>query len=157
VLDSQNVLVDEQARLKICDFGLSQVKESFCDVKNANIIGTPQWCAPELLRNEQYDEKVDVYSYGIMLWELVTRSGPYPSIVHLSCSNSAASAFAFLCFFLFFCLLRLLLCCVCICCDCLTAMPFRSVAGSSATGSDSPTPSTDRSAVRSLSLSFPLF
>lgn len=48
---AQNILVDEQNKLKICDFGLSQVREALTDVKNANIIGTPQWCAPELLRS----------------------------------------------------------------------------------------------------------
>src|SRR5271156_2614927 len=78
-LKSLNILVDEQIRLKICDFGLSQVKEAFGDAKS-NVIGTPQWCAPELLRNEAYDEKVDVYSFGVVLWEMVTRSGPYPNM-----------------------------------------------------------------------------
>ncbi len=37
--------------------------------------GTPCWTAPEVLRNEKYGEKADVYSYGVVLWELITREG----------------------------------------------------------------------------------
>jgi serine/threonine protein kinase len=40
-------------------------------------VGTPHWCAPEVLRGERYDEKCDVYSYGILLFELAAREAPY--------------------------------------------------------------------------------
>ena len=36
-----------------------------------------QWMAPEVLRNDQYNEKADVFSYGCVLWELYTRQDPY--------------------------------------------------------------------------------
>lgn len=39
--------------------------------------GTPAWTAPEIVKMERYTEKVDVYSMGIVLWELITRQEPY--------------------------------------------------------------------------------
>ncbi|TYZ62129.1 hypothetical protein PybrP1_005064 [[Pythium] brassicae (nom. inval.)] len=40
-------------------------------------VGTPFWAAPEVIRHEAYDEKADVYSFAIVLWELVERRDPY--------------------------------------------------------------------------------
>lgn len=39
--------------------------------------GEIAWTAPELLLGRKYSEKVDVYSYGVVLWEIITRSLPY--------------------------------------------------------------------------------
>jgi len=40
-------------------------------------IGTIAWTAPEILRHEPYDERADIYSFSIVLWELCTRRVPY--------------------------------------------------------------------------------
>jgi len=42
--------------------------------------GTPAWTAPEVLRNERYTPKADVYSFGIVLWEMFSREDPFPGI-----------------------------------------------------------------------------
>lgn len=42
--------------------------------------GTPEWMAPEVLRNERSDEKCDVYSFGVILYELVTGLEPWPNL-----------------------------------------------------------------------------
>ena len=40
-------------------------------------LGTLQWVAPEVLRDEHYSEKADIYSFAILVWELVARAVPY--------------------------------------------------------------------------------
>eukprot|EP01114_Cavostelium_apophysatum_P020947 TRINITY_DN716_c2_g1_i1.p1 TRINITY_DN716_c2_g1~~TRINITY_DN716_c2_g1_i1.p1 ORF type:complete len:545 (+),score=115.02 TRINITY_DN716_c2_g1_i1:74-1708(+) len=74
-LKSHNLLVDSNYRLKITDFGLSKVIGELN--KTMTSCGTAAWAAPEVLRNSRYTEKADVYSYGVVLWELYTREDPY--------------------------------------------------------------------------------
>eukprot|EP00164_Ancoracysta_twista_P009921 GFYU01014808.1.p1 GENE.GFYU01014808.1~~GFYU01014808.1.p1 ORF type:complete len:643 (+),score=128.23 GFYU01014808.1:145-2073(+) len=68
-LKSQNLLLDEHFTIKVCDFGLSRSKETTATM---TAIGTTQWAAPEVLRREKYSEKADVYSYGMILWEIMS-------------------------------------------------------------------------------------
>ncbi|KAA3679403.1 uncharacterized protein DEA37_0008899, partial [Paragonimus westermani] len=77
-LKSPNILVGEHHILKISDFGASRewtessVKMSFA--------GTVAWMAPEVIRNEPCSLKVDVWSYGVLLWELLTGEIPYNNV-----------------------------------------------------------------------------
>ncbi|XP_074281537.1 uncharacterized protein LOC141606348 [Silene latifolia] len=78
-LKSSNLLVDKNWSVKIADFGLSTVKhETYLTARNAK--GTPQWMAPEVLRNERSNEKSDLYSFGVILWELATRRIPWENL-----------------------------------------------------------------------------
>lgn len=45
-------------------------------------MGTPAWTAPELIANRSYSEKVDVYSFGVFLWELMCRQTPHEGMAH---------------------------------------------------------------------------
>uniref|UniRef100_A0A804R0I5 non-specific serine/threonine protein kinase n=1 Tax=Zea mays TaxID=4577 RepID=A0A804R0I5_MAIZE len=75
-LKSPNLLVDKNWVVKVCDFGLSRLKHStFLSSRSA--AGTAEWMAPEILRNEPSDEKCDVFSYGVILWELCTLLQPW--------------------------------------------------------------------------------
>jgi len=76
-LKSHNLLVDDNWKVKVCDFGLSKILMSASDFTSMTACGTPSWTAPEVLRNEQYDEYADVYSFGIVLWECITREDPF--------------------------------------------------------------------------------
>jgi serine/threonine protein kinase len=60
---------------KICDFGLSHKNQG--DLNTGDTKGTFRWMAPEVIKEELITFKCDVYSYGIVLWELLTREIPF--------------------------------------------------------------------------------
>ncbi|XP_068661870.1 probable serine/threonine-protein kinase SIS8 [Aristolochia californica] len=75
-LKSPNLLVDKNWVVKVCDFGLSRMKHNTF-LSSRSTVGTAEWMAPEVLRNEPSDEKCDVYSFGVILWELSTLQQPW--------------------------------------------------------------------------------
>ncbi|KAJ5066257.1 hypothetical protein M0811_03590 [Anaeramoeba ignava] len=77
-LKSLNVLLDQHQNAKVADFGMSKIKEHSLELSKFR--GTPCWMAPEIFRCEKYSEKVDIYSYGVVLWELITRKVPYRQV-----------------------------------------------------------------------------
>ncbi|XP_022747277.1 serine/threonine-protein kinase CTR1-like [Durio zibethinus] len=78
-LKSPNLLVDKKYTVKVGDFGLSRLKaNTFLSSKSA--AGTPEWMAPEVLRDEPSNEKSDVYSFGVILWEIATLQQPWGNL-----------------------------------------------------------------------------
>jgi serine/threonine protein kinase len=74
----QNLLIDKDMRVKVCDFGLSVVKPRGEVLRDKDSIpGTPLWMSPEVLQGKDVDEKADVYSYGLVLWEILSRAEPF--------------------------------------------------------------------------------
>eukprot|EP01025_Chloroclados_australasicus_P049522 TRINITY_DN5645_c0_g3_i1.p1 TRINITY_DN5645_c0_g3~~TRINITY_DN5645_c0_g3_i1.p1 ORF type:complete len:1007 (+),score=141.35 TRINITY_DN5645_c0_g3_i1:521-3541(+) len=77
-LKPQNILMDTKGRAKIADFGISRFKEpdaTHLSVTQPN--GTPSYMAPEMFNGTKVDEKCDVYSIGVILWECLTRRKPW--------------------------------------------------------------------------------
>ncbi|CAL9145771.1 unnamed protein product [Musa hybrid cultivar] len=75
-LKSANCLVDKHWTVKICDFGLSRVMTDG-PLRDNSSAGTPEWMAPELIRNEPFTEKCDIFSLGVIMWELCTLNRPW--------------------------------------------------------------------------------
>ncbi|XP_078074769.1 dual specificity testis-specific protein kinase 2 [Mustelus asterias] len=55
------------------DFGLAEKIPDNADVEKLSVVGSPFWMAPEVLHSEHYNEKADVFSYGIILCEIIAR------------------------------------------------------------------------------------
>eukprot|EP01127_Copromyxa_protea_P020199 TRINITY_DN6713_c0_g1_i1.p1 TRINITY_DN6713_c0_g1~~TRINITY_DN6713_c0_g1_i1.p1 ORF type:complete len:893 (+),score=139.48 TRINITY_DN6713_c0_g1_i1:40-2718(+) len=69
-LKSLNLLVTKDWRVKVCDFGLSRLVQG--DLKTFNrLCGTFAYCAPEVFKGGMATEKSDVYSMGIVFWEIL--------------------------------------------------------------------------------------
>ncbi|KAL0480635.1 drkB, partial [Acrasis kona] len=74
---SANLLVSKDWTVKVADFGMSRVLDPNACM---TVCGTAETCSPEVLSRNQYTEKADVYSFGIVLWEMYTREVLYPSL-----------------------------------------------------------------------------
>ncbi|XP_060584428.1 uncharacterized protein LOC132740524 [Ruditapes philippinarum] len=74
-IKSNNVLVDIHGRVKITDFGTSYIYDKN-DKKN-EIVGSPCYMAPEVVARRPYDYKIDIWSYGITLIEMIDGEPPY--------------------------------------------------------------------------------
>jgi len=72
---SKNLLVAPDWSVKVCDFGFARKIDG---PKNSyfTICGTDEWMSPEVMLGEKYDEKADVYSFGMVLVEIITREKP---------------------------------------------------------------------------------
>ncbi|KAG6576552.1 TKL protein kinase [Phytophthora cinnamomi] len=75
-LKSKNVLLNEEMEAKLSDFGISRERHDL-DTHMTAGMGTSFWIAPEVLSGQDYDERADVFSFGVVLSELDTDDYPY--------------------------------------------------------------------------------
>ncbi|XAR50793.1 Non-specific serine/threonine protein kinase [Bertholletia excelsa] len=78
-LKSANCLVNKHWTVKICDFGLSRIMTD-SPMRDSSSAGTPEWMAPELIRSEPFTEKCDIFSLGVIMWELCILSRPWEGV-----------------------------------------------------------------------------
>ena len=72
-------VIDEGTLVKITDFGMSRKKESGnMRQKTRSDDGPYKWMAPESIQRKEYNEKTDVYMFGITMWEIMYGQEPYP-------------------------------------------------------------------------------
>jgi HEAT repeat protein/tRNA A-37 threonylcarbamoyl transferase component Bud32 len=85
-LKPANVLIDNDSLLKIVDFGVAaaQTQADTQLTKTGYVIGSPKYMAPEQILGKKVDERADIYSLGVILYELLTGVPPYSRGDHMS-------------------------------------------------------------------------
>jgi serine/threonine-protein kinase len=73
----QNVLLAEDGRAKVTDFGIARTIDAVGTTETGTVLGTSHYIAPEQARGERVDAQTDVYSFGVVLWELLAGDVPY--------------------------------------------------------------------------------
>jgi len=87
-LKSSNVLIGKDGRLVVGDFGLARYARP--DGEMTAETGSYRWMAPEVIRHERYSHSCDVYSYGMLCYELLTHRVPYNDTTAVSAALRVA-------------------------------------------------------------------
>jgi serine/threonine-protein kinase len=85
-LKPANVLIDNDALLKIVDFGVAAAQSQGDTqlTKTGYVIGSPKYMAPEQILGKKVDERADIYSLGVIMYEMFTGVPPYSRGDHMS-------------------------------------------------------------------------
>ena len=85
-LKPANVLIDETGLVKIVDFGVAAAQHQGDTqlTKTGYVIGSPKYMAPEQILGKKVDERADVYSLGVILYEMLTGEPPYHRGDHMA-------------------------------------------------------------------------
>jgi serine/threonine protein kinase len=83
-----NVLVANDGKVYLTDFGLARIVENASTLTGDMILGTPHYISPEqAINSERLDERTDIYSFGVMLYEMVTGCLPFTADTVFSIIN----------------------------------------------------------------------
>ncbi|XP_009290963.1 serine/threonine-protein kinase Nek10 [Danio rerio] len=89
-LTPNNIMLGERDKVTITDFGLAKQKQE--NSKLTSVVGTILYCCPEIVKNEPYGEKADVWAAGCILYQTVTLNPPFYSANMLSLATKIVEA-----------------------------------------------------------------
>ena len=77
-IKSENIMVTNDGRVKIMDFGLAQFLNTGADfTRTGRVVGTAHYMSPEQIEGKHVDERSDIFSFGVLLYEMLTRTLPF--------------------------------------------------------------------------------
>ncbi len=78
-IKSSNIMITYENKVKIMDFGFAKLREKTNLTKAGTIIGTVDYMSPEQITGEEIDQRTDIWSFGAVLFEMLTGNSPFPS------------------------------------------------------------------------------
>jgi serine/threonine protein kinase len=76
-IKAENIMVNSKNQVKVMDFGLAKLKGSLKLTKASSTIGTVAYMAPEQIQANEVDHRSDVFSFGVLLFEMLTNTLPF--------------------------------------------------------------------------------
>jgi len=83
-LKSSNIMIDKEGNVRIMDFGLARSLEAKGITRAGTMIGTPEYMSPEQVEGKETDQRSDIYSLGVILYEMATGRVPFEGETLLS-------------------------------------------------------------------------
>ncbi|MHB8277103.1 MAG: FHA domain-containing serine/threonine-protein kinase [Candidatus Humimicrobiaceae bacterium] len=84
----QNIILDKSGKVKITDFGIAKINvPQAITVEGERVMGTTYYMSPEQIKGEPVDLKTDIYSMGILFYEMITGKNPYSADTPLAIIN----------------------------------------------------------------------
>ncbi len=74
---TDNMMLTEEGKVKLTDFGLAKLRGDIHLTKTGSTVGTAAYMSPEQIRGEEVDQRSDIFSFGIVLYEIVTSHLPF--------------------------------------------------------------------------------
>ncbi|MBL7083125.1 MAG: protein kinase [Candidatus Aminicenantes bacterium] len=83
-LKPHNIMIDKEGNVRIMDFGIARFQESQGITDTGTMMGTPEYMSPEQVEGEEVDQRSDIYSSGVILYEMLTGGVPFEGNTPLS-------------------------------------------------------------------------
>jgi len=78
-IKAENIMVNSKGQIKVMDFGLAKLKGTLKLTRTSSTIGTLAYMAPEQIQGGEVDARSDIFSFGVVLFELLTGKLPFPA------------------------------------------------------------------------------
>jgi len=83
-----NIMLDRNGQIKLTDFGISRVSDLTRLTRSGEVLGTPAYMSPEQAEGKEVDERSDIFSAGVLIYEMLAGTNPFiadnPSITLLN-------------------------------------------------------------------------